>query len=111
MRLLERQVGHDQPADPALGELAGEALGSAREHQVGVAHEHDRDRLGERPPDVEHVVQRRARRERLGAGGVDDGAVGQRVRVGHAQLDEVGAGLRVRLADRARARRASGTRP
>ena len=111
-RLLERQVGHDQAADAALGELVGEALDAAREHEVRVAHEHHRDGLGERRgrPRARRAT-RRAGRERRGAGGVDHRAVGERVRERHAELDQVGAALRVGLADRARARRASGKPP
>ena len=44
-------------------------------------------------------------------GGVDHRAVGERVRVGHAQLDHVGARLHARLADPRPTRRASGSRP
>jgi hypothetical protein len=83
-----------------LGELVGEALEPAREDEVRVAHEHHRNRLGEGPPHLQHAVQRRARRKRGGVRGVDHRAVGQRVRERHAELDQVGAGLGVRLADR-----------
>ena len=52
--LLERQVGHDQPARAGREQRVGEALEPAREDQVGVAHDDHRDVLGDRAPDLEH---------------------------------------------------------
>ena len=70
----------------------------------------DRHALGQRAASSStpsSVAPARARR----AGGVDDRAVGERVGERDAELDQVGAAVGVRLADRARRPRASGSRP
>ena len=58
----------------------------------------------ERLADLEDAVERRAGAQRGGAGGVDHRAVGERVGVRDAELDEVGAVVGVGLADPQRGR-------
>ena len=59
--LLERQVGHDEPAGARVDRPLGEHLRSPREDEVRVAHEDDRDPGRDRLADPEHAAQRRAR--------------------------------------------------
>ena len=92
--------GTIRPLMPALGELGGEALGAAREERVRVAHQHDRDALGDPRARVEHGADRGAGGERARRRRVDHRTVGQRVAERHAELDEVGARRRRRRADR-----------
>ena len=99
VRLLEREVGHDQPARARARERIDEPVGGPREHEVRVGHEDDREALRQPAGQLEHRVDGRARLERGGAGGVDDGAVGERVGERHPELDEVGAAVGVGLAD------------
>ena len=61
--------------------------------------------------DLEHAVEVAPARSARVAGGVDHRAVGQRVGERHAELDEVGAGVGVGLADRAREVSRSGKPP
>ena len=96
--------GTIRPLMPRCARSSAKRSDTAREHEVRVAHEHDRDGVRERLPDLQDAVHGGAGRERLGPGRVDHRAVRERVGERHAQLDEVGAGLGVGLADRARRR-------
>ena len=93
--LVGRQVG-DHDALYAVGEAAmEEALRAVGEHVVDVDEQHERHvvaavRLGE----IEDVVGRDAGGERRVGRGLHDRSVGDRVGVGHAELDDVGAGAR-----------------
>ena len=60
---------------------------------------------------AQHVVDARPARERARGGGLDHGPVGDRVGERHAELDQVGAAVDVRLRDRERRRRRPGSRP
>ena len=97
--LLERQVGHDEPARAGVDGAPRERLRPAREHDVRVAHEDDRDANGDVLAHRQHAGERRPRPQGHRARGVDDGPVGERVREGNAELDQVGAPVRVGEAD------------
>ena len=98
---LVRQVGHDHAIGAGVDGGASEALETEREHRVVVREEHQRQpHLGaERRHELEHARKRGARRQRARAGALDHRAVGERIREGNAQLDEVGAGVGVRPCD------------
>ncbi len=103
VRLLQRQVGDDQAADPARGEVARRSARRPgrrrgwRSTCTTTGHE-----LGEVAHDVEDAGRGGAGGQRLGAGVVDDRAVGERVGVRDADLQQVRAVLHAGGADRAR---------
>ena len=103
--------GTIRPLTPTLEQRVGEALETAGEDQVGVAH-HARPGRARRSPARPRA--RRGRRpgaQRRGAGGVDHRAVGERVRERDAELDQVGAGVGVGEADPRARSRGPGSRP
>ena len=90
--------GTISPLAPAAAASRGEALGPARQHEVRVGHQDDRQPRRERPRRC------RARRRRVVPAasarvrrGLDHRPVGDRVGERHAELDQVGAAVRVGL--------------
>ena len=61
-RLLERQVGHDQAARPRARRARRRSAPPRARDEVRVAHDHDRDGSASARADLEHAVQRGARR-------------------------------------------------
>ena len=101
------------PAPPALGEVGGEALDAVARDEVPVGHARAAARRRRGRPRVarEHVVDPGAAGERLVGGVLDDRAVHERVAVGHADLDDVDAGLDHGHASPRSSPRRSGSRP
>ena len=84
--------GTISPAAPAAAARSANASGPGGQDHVHVDHQHDRQLApASALADAQHAVRGGARRERLGAGGVDHGPVGERVGERDAQLDQVGA--------------------
>ncbi len=95
--LVRREVGQDEAGDARLAQPPQDRGAiAAAEHLVDVAHGHQR-RVRPSRVDATHeldrVVQSRAVAECHGAGALQRGAVGQRVRVGQADLQQVGPGI------------------
>ena len=98
--LLERHVGHDRPGGAGRGERGRRTAPAAvREDHVRVdtsARPGRRRRAARRPPStLSSVAPARSARGRRR---VDHRAVGERIREGHAELDQVGARVGVGLA-------------
>ena len=92
-RLLGRQVGGDQPRAAGRGQVAGERAHAVLVDRVPVGHDQHRDAgRGHRLDGAQHVGDLGARGQRAVHGLGDDRAVHQRVGVGQADLDDVGAG-------------------
>ena len=96
-------------------ELAGEAADAAGENHVRVDH-----RQRPEPPAWSPAASRRSRGRRRSesrlasasvAGGVDDRPVGERVAVGHTELDQIGTGVGVGLERRRPRSRGRDSRP
>ena len=95
--LVGREVGEDEAGDAGLAEAPQDAGPvAAPEHLVDVAHGHQRG-LGpggvDATDELDGVVQARPVSQGDRAGALQRGAIGQRVRVGQADLQEVGAGV------------------
>ena len=92
--LAERQVGDDRPGGPGLDRAGGECLGAAvGEDHVGVDHQDDGQPLGDRRADLERGSDVGAALERRRRRRMDGRPVGERVREGNAELDQVGTGV------------------
>ena len=91
--------GTISPQAPVCARRSTKRLRAGREDHVRVTHQHHRDARARGARDLEHAREVGPGGERRGAGGVDHRAVGERVRVGHAELDHVGARLHAGLAD------------
>ena len=91
------------PARLGVGEKAFDAVDIDR---IVVAHQHDRRRVvaacGSRAPAPASCFMFWPARERAQAGGLDRRPVRHRIGKRHAELDDIGAGLRQRLEDRQR---------
>ena len=103
--------GTISPAAPADAARRANASGPRRQHDVRVDHQHHRQPGGQALAHAEHPVRGGSRGERARGGVVDHRPVGQRIREGDPELDQVGAGRGGRLARRQRGRRGPGTRP
>jgi hypothetical protein len=81
------------------GEQPWGSLDAARQDWVRVTHEHDRNLLGQGLGDLgQHALERRAGGERVVTRGLDCRTVRERIGEGHADLDQIGSGLRIGLA-------------
>ena len=96
--LVRGQVGHDQTGGAGPGQPARDGLPVATaDDLVGVAHRHERQVRPSRadPLDqAERPLERRARGQRHARGALERGAIGQRIGVRQADLEQVGAGIR-----------------
>ena len=92
--------GTISPLMPRCAELGGEALGPAREERVGVTHEHDREQLGDplRRPRARRAAFAPAASALVAAAWITGPSASGSLN-GHAELDQVGPGLRVRGRD------------
>ncbi len=101
-RLFHGQIGDDEAVHAGGGRVGDESIEPIGEDGVVVAHQ--QERLGETARaearrDLEAATHGRSRFERRLGRVLDGGAVGERVGEGHAQLDEVGAGVGDRADD------------
>ncbi len=94
---VERQVGDDQSFDARLRRVGEEALGSVGEHGVQIGEQDEWYVRTVRGRQLQHVVGRYPREQRLVGGLLHDGPVGDRVRERDAELYDVGAGVDQRL--------------
>ena len=111
---LRRQVDDDQPVDAGVDRIGEEAVDAIDVDRVVVAHQHDRRVVvaaAELRGHGQRLRQRLPALQRAQAGCLDRRAVGHRIGERHAELDDVGAGLRQRLHDAAASRRSRDRRP
>ena len=101
---LRRQVDDDQPVDPGNTGVLEEGVDAIGPDRVVVAHQHDRrvvSGLAEGRDHGERLLQGLAGLEGALAGELDRHAVRHRIGEGHTELDDVGAGRRQGVQDRA----------
>ncbi len=101
--LVGREVRQDEAAHAGLAQAPqhGRSIPAA-EHLVDVAHGHQRRvRPGrvDAPHERDRIVERRTVRQGDGAGPLERGAIGQRIRIGQPDLEQVGPAVDVRERD------------
>ena len=106
--LFRRQVDDDEAVDSGFDCVGEEAVDAVNVDRVVVAHQHDRRRVvaAAKPAhEIERLHHGLAGVECAQSGSLDRRAVGHRIGEGHADFDDVGAGLRQGLDDRKRSSR------
>ena len=92
-RLVEGQVGNDQPGGARGGRPQREGLRTGGQHDVGVDHQDDRHPRREPLAHAEHPVRSGARGQRGRARGMDHRPVGERIGERDPELEQIGPGV------------------
>ena len=87
--LFERKVGNDEAVDSGCFRLRDEPLHSLMVEGVEIAHPEGIDHRSDLPGNVEELLQAKAPLQRPEVGTLDDGAVGDGIGKGNAQLQGI----------------------